>query len=241
MTNIENLCQSTLTILIRDIMELNIIIPILEFSYDANPNIKYGYYMYQNSNSNIITLNMKMILGLKVIDDIKTVVTYGFIHEIFHMFQNIKTDYFKDMKYHNLIEDCTDYDTIYYIRDNLNLIENRLNFKFNLSFLSGIERQLEHRMSSITEFEDNEYVINVISGTLFNRININYDYIRSILSKYTTLNTVFPDGRNYYISLLGYDSTENLNLLIHLINIHDFKFIHIREEYYNQVVAFYLY
>lgn len=243
MANIESVCQSTLIILIRDIMELDIIIPRLEFSYDPGLDIQYGYYMYQNTNSGIITINIKSLLELQTDDDIMTVITYSFIHEIFHMFQNIKTDYFKDSEYHTLIEDTTDYDTIQYVKTNLDLIQKRLKFKFNLNFIYGIEAQLEYKVSGKVNFEDHEYVINVITGTLCNRLNINYDYFRSILYNNETLCMVFPDNREYYISLQGYSPISDLDLLVHLINITNFKFIYFDEvkNYPEKLIRVYLY
>ena len=243
MTNIENICQSTLVILVRDIMEIDIIIPRLEFSYTENPNIKNGYYMYQNTNSGVITINMKSILELATDDDIMTVITYSFIHEILHMYQNIKTDYFKDSEYYTLIEDTTDYDTIQFVKSNLDLIQKRLKFKFNMNFMYGIEAQLQYRVSRNVNFSDHDYVVNVITGTLCTRTNINYDYFRSILHNNEMLCMIFPDGREYYISLQGYSPIEDLNLLINLINITNFKLLYFQEisQYPEKLVRVYLY
>lgn len=243
MTNIESICQSTLVILVRDIMEIDIIIPRLEFSYTENPNIKNGYYMYQNTNSGVITINMKSILELATDDDIMTVITYSFIHEIFHMYQNIKTDYFKDSEYHTLIEDRTDYDTIHFVKSNLDLIQKRLMFNFNMNFVYGIEAQLQYRVPMVVDFNDHDYIVNVITGTLCNRLNINYDEYRTILWKYNTLCIVFPDKRLFYISLEGQSPIEDLNLLIHLINITNFNFIYFEEKNscIDRIIKLYLY
>ena len=60
--------------------------------------------MYKNINGTIITLNMNAIEALRDPNDMKTVITYGFIHEILHMFQYIKSDYFNDNNYYMKIE-----------------------------------------------------------------------------------------------------------------------------------------
>lgn len=236
MDNIEVFCQSAIAIIIQDIMEIDMIIPRLVYDYSKNPNIKNGYYMAKNIAGDIITLNMNSIKELKYKDDIKTVIVYGFIHEILHMFQYINSNYFKYQEYNNTVEDITDFDTINFIRNNLSLIESRLKFTFNTVFLKGIERQLEtyrieNRDNVFFNTNDNQitYINNVISGVLCNKLNLNYDYIRNLLSLNENLQVIFPDKREYNISL-NYGTIEELNLLINLIYLTNFKFIYIKKS-----------
>ena len=111
---IEKFAMIAINIIINDIMELEIIVPRLIFDYSTNQDIRFGFYMYQNVSGDIVTLNMPAILELKNIKDIKTVITYGFIHEIIHYYQPAINTYNQNKVF---IEDSADYNTIKYIRD----------------------------------------------------------------------------------------------------------------------------
>ena len=225
MNDIKVFAQSAINIIIKDILKLNIITPSIVFDYSTNPNINQGYYMYKNINGSIITLNMNAIEELKYPNDMKTVITYGFIHEILHMFQEIKSDYFTDSNYHMKIEDSTDYDTIKIVRDNLNLINTLLRFEFNEVFINGIERQLNYK-SNNQYFNYNNYIRNIIAGSLCSKMNINYDHIISILMKCDILKIIFIDKSEYSINM-NYCSKNELNSLMNLIHMEDIKFMHI--------------
>ena len=225
MNDIKVFSQSAINIIIKDILKVSIITPSIVFDYSTNPNIRQGYYMYKNINGTIITLNMNAIEALKDPNDMKTVITYGFIHEILHMFQYIKSDYFNDNNYYMKIEDSTDYDTIKIIRENLDLINTLLKFEFNEVFLIGIERQLHYRSDNQC-FNYHDYTCNIIAGALCSKMNINYDYIRSILTKCDILKIIFIDKSEYSINM-NYCSKNELNSLMNLIHMEDIKFMHI--------------
>lgn len=211
--------------IIQDILKIDIITPCLIFDYSNNPNINQGYYMYKNYSNNIV-LNMNSIEALKDLNDIKTVITYGFIHEILHMFQNINSYYFTDSIYYNIVEDTTDKDTINIITKNLNLIESELNFKFNDVFLKGIDRQLIYNNIKLkyndintkkynfnpVYFNYREYTCNIITQLLCKGININYDYIKNILNNILFMRFIIDDF-NFTIDLNNY-------------NIQDLKYIY---------------
>ena len=225
---IEKFSNSAIVVIIQDIMEAEIIIPKLIFDYSINPDIKNGYYISKNVSGDIITLNMNLIEELRVEDDIKTVITYGFIHEIMHMYQRINSKYFTDYNYHNKIEDIADYETIDFIMNNKDLIESRLKFKINEVFLNGIKRQLQLKDYSCNLiFKNSTYVINTITGALCNKLNTNYDYIRNIIGNSEFIRIIFPDKREYNLDI-NYTNQFDLNLLINLIYLTDFKFIYVR-------------
>lgn len=228
--NIIGFAESALVVLIRDILELDILIPTLIYDYNQNPNIKNGFYMYQNPAGDRITLNMHSILALKHENDMKTVITYGIIHEIIHMHQEITSRYKTNKNYYTLIEDSADKYTIDIIRDNLVIINSRLNFQFNEVFLKGIERQLMiPELNAIvtmnTTFNTHIYYCKTISGVLVNKLNINYDYIFNLLKDTYMLTVVFPNGRQYNLDLYN-DILERLDSLINLIYLSNFKMIH---------------
>lgn len=221
--------NAAITIIIQDIMEVNIVSPKLIPDYSISPDIKNGYYMSKNVTGDIITLNMNLIKELRVEDDIKTVITYGFIHEIIHMYQYIDSRYFTNSNYHNKIEDIADYETINFIMNNKELIELKLKFKINEVFLNGIKRQLQLKdYNCDIILRDSTYINNTIAGALCNKLNLNYDYIRNLLGNSEMLRITFPDKRNYNIDL-NYSESYELNLLINLIYLTDIKFIYIRQ------------
>ena len=220
---ISRFAQSALIVIIRDILDLDILIPTLRFDYTENPNIKNGYYMYQNPAGDRITLNMQSILALKDENDMKTVITYGFIHEIIHMHQDITSCYKTNQVYYTLIEDTADRYTIDIIRDNIDLINARLNFQFNEVFVTGIERQI--KMPAIIKtmkFDIHDYYCKTIAGALINKLNINYDYIFNLLKDTYMLTVVFPNGRQYNLDLYN-GILERLDSLINLIYLSNFK------------------
>lgn len=224
--NIIGFAESALVVLIRDILELDILIPKLICDYDQNPNIKNGYYMYQNPAGDCITLNMNSILSLKNENDIKTVITYGFIHEIVHMHQDIISEYKTNKVYYTLIEDSADKHAIDIVRNNINLINSRLNFQFNEVFLTGIERQIKMSETiKIMEFYTHDYYCKTITGALINKLNINYDYIFNLLKDAHILTVIFPNKREYNMDLY-YAEIEELNILINLIYLTNFNMIH---------------
>lgn len=228
MNEIENFSRYAINIIAKDIMELDIIVPTLIFDYSKDPNIGNGYYMYKNVSGNMITINMNAIMAFGKSDDIKTVITYGFIHEIHHMFQMINRMYNRDSHYHNMIEDKTDVFTIHYIRNNLQLIESRLHFKFNDVFLIGIEKQIQNfnQYPDEQSFEEIVYNSNTIAGALCRKLNINYDSLISMLYRTDMLTVIFPNKREYNIDL-NYDTNEQLDILINLIYLEDFNIIKI--------------
>lgn len=235
--------NAALNIIIQDIMEVDIIIPKLVFDYSTNPNINTGYYMYQNITGDIITINMNSIESLRVDDDIKTVTTYGFIHEIMHMFQAMSSRYRTDKEFYTIIEDNADRETIRFIRDNLNGINRRLHFKFNEVFLLGIERQLKNDYSEIDYYSNKSYICKAISGALCNKLNINFDYIYTLLLHYEILLILIPDNRNIYLDLI-YATSHELNLILNSIYLSEFKIIKINpsnEESYSNTVVLKLY
>lgn len=225
---IENFSYSAINIIINDILELDIIVPRLIFDYSEKANISNGYYMYQNVSGNIITLNMNNILSLKYINDIKTVITYGFIHEIMHMYQAIYSKYKIDKQFYTMIEDTADIYTINFVKDNKSLIENRLNFEFNDIFLKGIENQLIFTNFDIS-FDIHNYNAKTIAGSLSSKLNINFDYLYNSLINANTLKVIFPNKREYYLDL-DYATVNELDILINLIYLTDFKLIHVKFE-----------
>lgn len=224
--NIEKFSYGAITVIIRDILELDIIIPRLVFDYSINPNINNGYYMYQNVSGNIITLNMNSIMSLRNENDIKTVITYGFIHEIMHMHQSISSKYKTDKEFYTFIEDSADAMTITCIRENMELINKRLNFEFNDVFLMGIERQLKYQLFDGIDLNSHNYRAKTIAGALSSKLNVNFDYLYNSIINASTLKVVFPDKREYYIDL-DYGTVDELDLLINLIYLTDFRIIHI--------------
>lgn len=236
---------AAIVIIIRDILEIDIIIPKLIFDYSINPNINNGYYMYQNVSGNTITLNMNSIIELKNENDIKTVITYSFIHEIIHMHQAIYSTYKYDKEFYTYIEDTADASTIRYIRENIQLINSRLNFEFNDIFLKGIERQLKYQDCNMALFDNHNYNSKVIAGALSNKLNMNFDYLYNSLTNASRLKIVFPDKREYYLDL-DYGTVNELDLLINLIYLTNFKMIHTNfveyiEEYREAILTFILY
>lgn len=228
--NIVGFAESALVVLIRDILELDILIPRLICDYNQNPNIKNGYYMYQNPGGDYITLNMHSILALKDENDMKTVITYGFIHEIIHMHQDITSSYKTNQVYYTLIEDSADRYTIDIVRNNIDLINSRLNFQFNEVFLTGIERQIKiPAIINTMEFHSHDYYCKTIAGVLINKLNINYDYIFNLLQNTYMLTVVFPNGRQYNLDLYN-GILEELDKLINLIYLSDFRMIHTKLE-----------
>lgn len=219
--------ESAIIIIIHDILELDIIIPKLIFDWNVNPNIKNGYYMYQNVSGNIITLNMNSIFSLKDENDIKTVITYSFIHEIVHMHQEIISKYKTDKIYHITIEDSADYYTIDIIKNNIDLINSRLNFKFNDVFLLGIERQISVSNIPPMIFNIHDYFSKTLAGILVNKLNINFDYIFNLLQNSHMLTIIFPNKREYNMDLY-YGEIRELNILINLISLINFNMIHIQ-------------
>lgn len=233
MNDIKLFAQSAIVVIIQDILHVDIIIPRLVFDHSTNPHINQGYYMYKNVTSDIITLNMSAIEELRDPDYMKTVIAYGFIHEILHMFQEIKSRYFKDSHYYTEIEDSTDYTTIYLVRNNLDLINKRLKFEFSEVFLKGIERQLVYPNLNDNTFNNKLYTCNTISGALCTKLNLNYEYIRSILLENDILRVIFPDKREFNLDL-EYDTSDSLNLLINLIYLEDFKIVYIKNGTYKR-------
>lgn len=224
---IENFSRSAINIIIYDILELEIVVPYLVFDYSTNPNINNGYYMHQNICGNIFTLNMNSILELKNIDDIKTVVTYGFIHEIFHMYQPISSKYKKDCNFYNQYEDTADYYTINYIYNNKELIEKRLKFKINDVFLNGIKRQLKSVQYQDIDYNQASYFAKSITGALCNKLNYNFDTLYDLIRNHSPggIKIIFPDKRVYVVDIY-YGTRDELNLLINLIYLTDFKLIY---------------
>lgn len=218
--------EASLVVLIRDILEMNILIPKLVFDYSTTPDIFGGYYMYQNPSGTIITLNMNSIEALRVEDDIKTVITYGFIHEIMHMFQPINSKYHLDSSYYSMIEDTADHEAIRLMRAEKDLIESRLHFKINNDFLYGIERQLKN--IDTIEFEDCNYLCKTLIGAICGRLNINFDYLYNFIISNDPdyMRIDFPDGRVYYLEEYDYDiSSGSLDAIINLIYLTDFKLV----------------
>lgn len=223
---IEKFAMIAINIIINDIMELEIIVPRLVFDYSTNQDIRFGFYMYQNVSGDIITLNMPAILELKNINDIKTVITYGFIHEIIHYYQPAINTYNQNKVF---IEDSADYNTIKYIRDNKPLIESRLKFNFNDRYIIGIERQLCARFEEYIDFNKANYFTKTIAGALCNKLNYNFQYIYDlIINGPGVVKIVFSD-REYYIDL-NYSTAEELNLLINLIYLTDFNIIKFEKD-----------
>lgn len=223
---IEQFSYAAINIIIQDILEVDIIVPGLIFDYSISPNINHGYYMYQNVSGNIITLNMNSIMELKNENDIKTVITYGFIHEIIHMHQNICSKYKTDKEMHMFYEDTADRATIIYIRKNMELINKRLHFEFNDVLLKGIERQLQYQMIDDIQLNNIIYKAKTIAGALCNKLNCNFDYLFNLLSNQWMVKVVFPDKREYYLDM-EYGTVDELNVLINLIYLTDFRMIRI--------------
>ena len=234
--DIEKFAYSANNIIIRDILKVDIIIPRLIFDYSVNPNINNGYYMYQNVSGTIITLNMNSIYTLKDEDDIKTVITYGFIHEIIHMCQFILSNYKTDKQYYSFIEDYADYFTIEFVKRNIGLINKRLNFNFNDIFLTGIERQLTHKfIGKNFNLNTHIYISKTIAGVLAGRLNYNFDYLFNLMMTANTMRIILPDKRKYYIDL-DYEQGNNIDLIVNLLYLIDYKMIRINfidqvEEY----------
>lgn len=221
---IEQFANAAIVIVVVDILEFDIIIPKLVFDYSYDPEVKQGYYMYQNPSGTVITLNMNYINYLKDLDDMKTVIVYGFIHEIVHMYQKMSSLYFRNSVYYTMIEDGADYYTIDFIRQYKSLIESRLHFKINDVFIKGIERQL--KVKSEVNFDNSNYIIRTLVGAISGKMNVNYDYLYGIIDDHSSnaICVIFPDNRNFYIDKEYGNSTE-LELLINLIYLTDFKFI----------------
>lgn len=222
---IEQFSHAAINIIIHDILEIDIIVPGLIFDYSINPDISNGFYMYQNLSGNMITLNMNSIMGLKVKNDIKTVIVYGFIHEIIHMHQKMSSKYRTDKQFYTFIEDTADSATINFIRQNIELINKRLNFTFNDVFLKGIERQLAHTTTENMFFYSHNYIAKTIAGALSVKLNYNFDYLFNILINGHSLKIVFPNKRVYHIDL-EYYTPDELNILINLIYLTDFRMIY---------------
>lgn len=227
---INKFVHSAIVVIIRDILDLDILIPTIVLDYDLNPDISKGYYMHQNPAGDCITLNMHLLLELKDENDIKTVITYGLIHEIIHMHQEITSQYKTNQVYYTLIEDSADKYTIDIIRDNLDIINSRLNFQFNEVFLKGIERQLKiPAIVKNMEFHTHDYYCKTIAGVLVNKLNSNFDYIFNLLKDTYMLTVVFPNGRQYNLDLYN-GIIEELDGLINLIYLCNFSMIHSRFE-----------
>lgn len=218
----EDFAYAAINIIIQDIIDTDIIIPRLIFDYSITPNINNGFYMYQNISGNIITLNMNSILELKDDNDIKTVITYGFIHEIMHMFQPISSAYKKDKEFYNIIEDTADCETINFIKYSLKQIEGRLHFRFNDIFLKGIERQLKSVLSEIDYYNQTLYNAKTIAGSLCNKLNVNFDYIHNLITNNRFLKIIFPDGREIYLDI-PYGNRDDINLIINTIHLTKFR------------------
>lgn len=223
--DIKEFAQAAIVVLIRDVLEINVLIPMLVFDYSTNPNIKSGYYMYQNPTGTIITLNMNAIEALKVDNDMKTVIIYGFIHEIMHMYQPINSNYFSDNNYYTSIEDSADNEAIRIMRTDRDLIQKRLHFEINDVFLNGIERQLKKSMIKPIEFEDYNYVAKILAGCIASKIDIRFDYLYNFIVSNDAgyIRIIFPDGRNYILEEYDYDIENSLNTLINLIYLTSFK------------------
>jgi len=224
---IEQFSQAAINIIIQDIMEIPMVIPRLVFDYSINPNITNGYYMYQNVAGDVITLNMNSIMTLKQPDDIKTVITYSFIHEIAHMYYWISSEYKTNKHYYNYIEEVADTCTINFILDNLELINKRLNFDFNIVFIKGIKRQIKsYDYDRCIEYTSNiRYFSKMIAGAICAKLNINFDYLYDMLTRTHMLKVVFPDKREYYLDM-WYGNPYTLNLLINLIYLTKINMIH---------------
>lgn len=238
---VETFARSSINIIIQDIIETDVIIPYLIFDYSTNPNIQSGYYMYQNISGNIITLNMPLILELKNPDDIKTVITYGFIHEIFHMYQPISSKYKNDCNFYTLYEDTADYFTIDYIYTNKELIENKLHFKINYVFLNGIKRQLKDIQYQDINYDQASYFAKCITGALCNKLNYNFDVLYNLIRNNCkrAIKIIFTDKREYVIDIY-YGTIQDLNLLINLIYLeNNIKLIYYK--YNNNFLNIYLY
>lgn len=228
---VELFSRAAINIIIQDITELDIIIPRLIFDYSTEPDISSGYYMHQNISGNIITLNMPLILELKNPDDIKTVITYGFMHEIFHMYQLISSKYKTDPGFYTIYEDTADYLTINYIYDNRELIEGILHFKINDVFLNGIKRQLKNIQYQDIDYDQASYVAKSIAGALCHKLNYNFDALYNLIRNYSpeSIKIIFPDKRNYILDIY-YGTSTDLNLLINLIYLADFKLIYTGQD-----------
>lgn len=234
---IKRFALSAIVIIIKDIMEVNIIIPSLVFDYSENNYIDCGYYMYQNITGDMITLNMKSLIELKNINDIKTVITYGFIHEIMHLYQKNIVDYNTNRQ---AIEDAADYNTIKFITEYKDNIEKRLCFQFNDRYMNGIERQLVFdEKTDINYYNFVAYNIKAIVGTICDKINYNFQYLYNYIysaasSQAFSLCVVFPNKREFYIDLI-YGTPDDLNLLINLIRLTDYEFIKV-ESYDDNIL-----
>lgn len=234
MTNreIEEFAHAAIFILIKDILEIEAVVPRLIFDYSVQPYIGTGYYMYQNAAGTTITLNMNSIATLKVANDIKTVIVYSFIHEIIHMHQSIYSYYKTDKFYYSYIEDSADAITIKYIKENEKLINSRLNFIFNDVFLNGIERQLKHKPKEKFNFNIHYYIAKTIAGTLSTKLNYNFDYLYNLIMDANTMIIIFPDKRKYYIDL-DYEQENSISTLVNLLNLTEYRILHI--DFINQV------
>lgn len=227
---IEQFARSAISIIIQDIMEVDVIIPNLIFDYSINQCISSGYYMHQNLAGNIITLNMPAIEELRVDDDIKTIIVYGFVHEIVHYCQDISSRYKTDPMFYNQYEDSADRTTIEYFLNFQIEFEEKLNFKFNEIFIEGIKRQLGNQ-SYLIDYDHSTYVAKTITGALCNKLNYNFDYLYNLI-RYKSpgnIKIIFPDKREYNI-ILPYSTSDELNLLINLIYLTDIKFINTGDD-----------
>lgn len=223
---IDSFAREAVIVLIRDILDLDILVPTIVTDYNLDPDIRNGYYMHQNPSGDCIFLNMHMILQLKDEDDMKTVVTYGLIHEIIHMHQEFNSLYKTSRNYYTMIEDTADRYAIKIVRDNLQLINSKLNFQFNEVFLKGIERQLTVPMDiNPMEFDRHIYFCKTIAGVIVNKLNLNFDYIFNLL-KGAHILTVSFFNRNLFNIDLHSGLIEELDYLINRIYDSDFKMIH---------------
>lgn len=214
--------------IIETIIQLPIMIPDLEFDYSANPNIRQGYYMYKKP-INTIVLNMVAIEALKDINDMKTVIVYGIIHETVHMFQIIESRYFTQKEYYTFIEDVADYTTIKIIREKYKLIEKLLNFDINLGFVNGIERQLKYKLVSDMYLSQNAihvYYSNIICDAICKKINIVKDRLLYLISNTDELTVYF---HNKYtedsVCIKNWSYNRQLLYLINTLVLNDFKVI----------------
>ena len=225
---IEQWAYNAMVIIISDILNIDVIMPKLIFNYKSPTNYDYGIYMHQDLSGMDITLNMIPILELKNEDDIKTVITYGIIHEIMHLYQSINSKYKTDKNFYTKYEDNADYAAIKTVEENLSLINTKLNFKFNTVFINGIERLLKFRNMPAELYVNQRYIIKTIVGTLSTKLDYNFDYLYEIMEYSELLIVHFPDKSQYCIDLI-YGDSEELKLLINKIQLFGFKMIHVKQ------------
>ena len=220
--------------IIETIIRLPILIPDLEFDYSTDPNIRQGYYMYKKP-VNTIVLNMHAIEALKDINDMKTVIVYGIIHETVHMFQIIESRYFTQKRYYTFIEDVADYTTIKILKENYKLIEKILNFDINLGFATGIERQLKYKLLSdmylSPENSIRVYYSNIICDAICKKINIIKDRLLYLLIDTDELTVYF---HNKYtvdsVCIKNWSYDRQMLYLINTLVLNDFKVIKINTD-----------